>query len=310
MQVGKVARTIRRCLRPAPRRDTTGDQDNAEFWCVAESAAAKVDASSIPGSYLLLGSDEELSSAQQLQDHRMMQLALEAQPVAVGVPVLTGIGQPLAPRTVTGAALPGSKPLHDEEAASPAPHCLPRLAPPPASTSGTLLKGVQSPRWVAFDSAQSRCDRSEANTRFEGTKVVDNPLWETGEVGAATFAPCREDGALDAFEQEDNDTRTQPGTCWEGEACAEYWWSFAGQQKAVSEASGRALTYGEVWEFKRKGAVSRGLNKMRKRCEDAKLAPQNRSIGILSNPYYKASQGGDLPAPPSVSHKAMGKWKG
>lgn len=50
-----------------------------------------------------------------------LQLALEAQPVAVGVPVVTGIGQPLAPR----AALPGNKPLHGGDGQ------LALVAPPP-----------------------------------------------------------------------------------------------------------------------------------------------------------------------------------
>ena len=73
----------------------------------------------------------------------------------------------------------------------------------------------------------------------------------------------------------------------------EYWWTFAGQQDAISAHMGVELDLGETWDVKRKGALKRGMRKYKKRTQGAAVMP-----GGLSNESD------------TVSRKGRGIWKG
>jgi hypothetical protein len=209
------------------------------------------------------------------------QLEEEACSMTMGRPVMEATGKPavlstrvsaawaiddVAAADVQPGAKRGARSGGERSRASAAAAKVPLLLPPPAVVRGRRSVGLLSQarpegEWEVFDAPVS-CEMAWKDSRSHTRQMPPRTrTWKE-------FTPCiPHEGAADVFDDENAPPPHWPPRV--NDDNAEYWWSAAGQQEAISQHRRKPLVFGELWDFKRKHAFARAAHKLSKRLPTA-----------------------------------------
>lgn len=244
-----------------------------------------------------LGSPRELKWAQRSEKaHLAEEQQRHVLGCAVGIPVVTAVGAPQK----TNISKIGKEHLT---------HAVP-LAPPPTDALAANQAESSSSKDTRKLPSTFRANEIEDWEQFDSEVCTSTPSYNTADWSSHECSlyedvhkdveVSREIGLenigheLHAEESRDE----KPSQVPFADDDKEYWWSFAGQQAAISETRGVELSGGEVWEVKRKGRLSRCVRWVKSRSGKLKAMLVPRTFKSIA----KGQQ-------PDTSQKSQGVWK-